>query len=467
MDEFDLVIVGAGSGGYEAGMYAHRRGLKVAFVELSPDTVGGCCLNKGCIPSKYMRHGAYLLEKFNVMHQYGIKPKGYDLDMKELSKGRDRVVITIRENFKKFAQQLRIPFFYGRGILKDRNTVFVEGLNKEIKARYILIATGSSTAPLGDIVPDGKRVHDTDTIWSIEEFPKRVLIVGGGAVGTEFAYIFRMYGSDVTLVEIKDRLLPTQGIPEESSRFLSRKLKKLGVDIRLKTTIKSWRKTEEGVNVELSDGTRMDVDFILLGVGRKPNTDGINLEEVGVEKDHRGFVKVNEFSQTSVKNIYACGDITSPLMLAHKSMYEGKIAVNHMLGDKEDTRNDILIPKIVYSAYEVASVGLTEDEAEEKGYDVDVGVASFIPNPKAMDDGENEGFVRIVSDRSSGRILGCHIVGPHAGELLHQVLHLMKWNLGVEHLARSVFSHPSLSESLVQSAMDIHFGSVSWAKKHH
>ncbi len=467
MDEFDLIILGAGSGGYDAGMYAHRRGLKVAFVDLSPETVGGCCLNRGCIPSKFMRHGARLLEKFSVMPNYGINPKGYELNIKKLKEERNKAVTTIRENFKKFASQIGIPFFYGKGVLVDKNTIFVEGINKYIKGKYILVSVGSSPKSIGNLVADGKYVHDTDTIWEIEYIPKKVIIVGGGAVGVEFAYIFRMYGSDVMLVELMDRLLPAPGIPEESGRYLTRKLKKLGVDIKLKTSVSSWEKTEKGVVVKLSDNSTLEADFILLAVGRKPNTEGIGLENVGIERDERGFVKVNDYCQTTVENVYACGDITSPLMLAHKSMHEGKIAVNRILGELDQKRNDSLMPKIVYSAYEVASVGLTEDEAEDLGYDVKTGVISFIPNPKAMIDSDNEGFIRLVVDGDSGKILGCHIVGPEAGELIHQVLHFMKWNLGVENLAKSIYSHPSLSESIIQSAMEVHFGSISWAKRHH
>ncbi len=462
---YDLIIVGAGSGGYEGALYAHRRGMKVALVELSPDTVGGNCLNRGCIPSKYMRYGAYMLEKFERLKEYGIFLKGYDLDMSKLKEGRDRVVITIRENFKKFAQHLKIPIFYGKGVLKDKNTVVVEPSGEELKGRYILLATGSSTTALGNLIPDGKHVYDTDQIWNLEGFPKRILIVGGGAVGVEFAYIFRMYGSEVILVEIKERLLPSADIPEESSRYLARKLKKLGVDVRLKTTVQNWEVCEGGVEALLSDGSEVRVDIILLGVGRKPNTEGIGLEEVGVERDAKGFIKVNEFCQTSIPNIYACGDITSPLMLAHKSMYEAKVAISHMLGEEELKRDERIVPKIIYSAYEVASVGLTEDQAEEEGYDVKVGVVSFVSNPKAMDDGENEGFVRIVAD-NEGRLLGCHIVGPHAGELLHQFLHVMKAGLKVDFLSKAMYSHPSLSEAIGQASMEIHFGSITWAKRH-
>ncbi|MDW8095661.1 MAG: NAD(P)/FAD-dependent oxidoreductase [Aquificaceae bacterium] len=462
---YDLIILGAGSGGYEGALYAHRRGLKVSLVELSPEMVGGNCLNRGCIPSKYMRRGAYLIEKFKKLQDYGIILKGYDFSLKSLKEGRDGVVRTIRENFKRFAEHLRIPIFYGKGVLKDANTVVIEPSGMELKAKYILLATGSSTSSLGNLVPDGRFVYDTDQIWSIESFPKRVLIVGGGAVGVEFAYIFRMYGSDVVLLEIKDRLLPSPDIPEESSRYLARKLKKLGVDVKLKTTIKDWLPENGRVRATLSDGSEVFADFILLGVGRKPNTESVGLESVGVEKDQKGFVKVNQFCQTSLPNIYACGDITSPLMLAHKSMYEAKVAISHMLGEESLKREESLMPKIIYSAYEVASAGLTEEQAEEEGYDVRVGVASFVANPKAMDDGDNEGFVRLVVD-GEGKLLGCHILGPEAGELLHQVLHLMRAGLGVDFLSHSLFSHPSLSETIVQASMELHFGPITWLKRH-
>ncbi len=463
--EADLVIVGAGSGGYEAGIYAYRRGMRTVLVELSPDTVGGNCLNRGCIPSKYMRHGAYLLDKFEKMDRWGILPKGYDLDYRRLMEGRDDVVVTIRENFKKFAQQINLPIVYGRGVIKDPNTVFVEGAEETIKTKFILVATGSRPVGVGKLVPDGRYVVDTDQVWDIDFIPKKLLIVGGGAVGVEFAYIFRKYGSEVTLVELQRRVLPSEDIPEDSARYLGRRLKQLGVDIRTKTTVESWEKSSEGVNAKLSDGTEIKADFILLAVGRKPNTSGFGLEEIGVETDEKGFVKVNEYSQTNIPNIYACGDITSPLMLAHKAMYEGKIAVNHMLGGTDWKRDDRIVPKIIYSAFEVASVGLTEEQAEDEDYEVMVGVTSFVPNPKAMDDGENEGFVRIVADEDTGEILGCHIVGPNAGELIHQVVHMMRDHKDVEFASKSMYSHPSLSEAIGQSASEIHYGPITWVKR--
>ncbi len=462
--EADLVIIGAGSGGYEAGLYAYRRGLKTVLVELSPESVGGNCLNKGCIPSKYMRHGARLLERLSQMERWGIVPPQPSLDYQKLKEGRDGVVRTIRENFKKFASQINLPILYGRGVIRDPNTVYIEGSGETIKTKFILIATGSKPGAISQLVPDGKHLLDTDQVWEIEDFPKKVLIVGGGAVGVEFAYIFRAYGSDVTLLELKRRILPSEDIPEDSARYLGRKLKQIGVDIRTKTTLESWEKTPTGVRAYLSDGSEVEADFILLAVGRKPTTEGLGLEEVGVELEG-GYIRVNEFSQTSVSNIYACGDVTSPLMLAHKAMYEGKIAVNHMLGGRDWKRDDRIVPKIVYSAFEVASVGLTEDQAEDEDYEVKVGVTSFVPNPKAMDDGENEGFIRIIAEEESGKILGCHIVGPNAGELIHQVVHMMRAGLDVEFASKSMYSHPSLSEAIGQSASEIFYGPISWVKR--
>ncbi len=464
--EFDLIILGAGSGGYEAGLFAFRRGLSIAFVELSPESVGGNCLNKGCIPSKYMRHGAYIIEKISKAKNYGIKVKcGYEIDFKEAVRGRNKVIVTIRENFKKFTKQLGIPLFYGRGLLKDRNTVFVEGEEKILKAKNILLATGSSPSIIPGLEPDGKYVFNTDLIWELDYVPSSILIVGGGAAGVEFAYIWNSYGSKVTLVEVKDRVLPLPGIPEDASRYLSRKLARLGVEIKTCTAVKKLIKEEGGTRVFLSDGSEIFCDIVLVTVGRKPNTSCIGLEEVGVTLDPKGFVVVDEYGRTDAKNIYACGDITSPLMLAHKAMYEGKIAVNHMLGSMDWKRDNNIIPKIVYSALEIASVGLTEDDAEDLGFEPSVGVASFISNPKAMDDSENEGFVRIVVDEETGRILGCHICGPHAGELIHQVVHLMRADINYEFLTQTVFAHPSLSESIGHSGLDVKFGPITWVKK--
>lgn len=463
--EVDLVIIGAGSGGYEAGLYAYRRKMRTVLVELSPESVGGNCLNRGCIPSKYMRHGAYLLDKLDIAERWGIEKVGVSINYGKLKEGRDEVVITIRENFKKFAKRINLPILYGRGVIKDPNTVFVEGPEELIRTRFILIATGSRPMGIGGFVPDGRFIVDTDQVWDIESLPKRIVIVGGGAVGVEFAYIFRKYGAETTLVELKNRLLPFPGIPEDSARYLGRKLRRIGVDVRTGTVVKNWEKTGDGIVVKLSDGSEIGADLVLLAVGRKPNTEKLGLEDVGVELDERGFIKVNEYCQTSVPNIYACGDVTSPLMLAHKAMYEGKVAVNHMLGSEDWKRDERIIPKIIYSAFEVASVGLTEEQAEEEGYEPVVGVTSFVTNPKAMDDGENEGFVRIIADEDSGEILGCHIVGSCAGELIHQVVHMIRDRKSVEFASKTLYSHPSLSEAIGQSSSEIYYGPITWVKR--
>lgn len=443
---YDLVIIGAGSGGYEGAIYAKRRGLKVALIELSKETLGGNCLNRGCIPSKHMRHGAYLIEKLLNSEYFGFSAKSIETSMQKLSYHRDKIITSIRENFSKLLFQLGIDAYFGKARLNSPNEVLIEGTNQLIRTKNILIATGSSPKHYGFSV-DQKRIFDTDGIWSLTYFPKRLLIIGGGVVGAEFAYIFQMYGSKVTLVELKERLMEGPYIPEESSRFLTRKLRKLGVDVKLKTSVLELKELSDSISVSFSDYQKAEFDCVLLALGRSPNTSGLGLEKLGINLSD-GFIDINGFCQTSVENVFACGDVTSSLMLAHKSMHQARVAIDNILGIKTQKEDDIFIPRIVYSAYEIASFGISQEEAEEE--DLKVGVISFSTNPKAMDDGEAEGFVRVICS-NDGDILGCHILGPNAGELLHQVLHLYKSKVNAFSLSQSLFTHPSLSESIIQA----------------
>ncbi|MEN3034070.1 MAG: NAD(P)/FAD-dependent oxidoreductase [Aquificaceae bacterium] len=445
---YDLVIIGAGSGGYEGAIYAKRHKLQnVALIELSRETLGGNCLNRGCIPSKHLRHGAYILEKISSSEQFGFRVKSVEFSIKDLSYHRNRIITTIRENFEKLLSQLGVDLYFGKARLLSPNEILLEGTSKTIKTKNILLATGSSPKHYGFSV-NQRRIFDTDGIWSLDFIPKKLLIVGGGVVGVEFAYIFQMYGSNVTLIELKERLMPTPYIPEESSRFLTRKLKKIGVDVKLNTSVLDVKELPDSVFVKFSNGQEDNFDCVLIALGRSPNTSDLGLKDLGI-KLLGDFIDINPFCQTSINNIYACGDITSPLMLAHKSMHQARVAVDNILGINSKKEEDIFIPRIVYSAYEIASFGISQDEAEEID-DAKIGVISFSTNPKAMDDGEAEGFVRVICSKD-GKILGCHILGPCAGELLHQVLHIYRANLDAHSFSRSLFTHPSLSESVVQA----------------
>lgn len=457
MIEYDLIVVGVGSGGYEAILHAKKEGLKVAGIDLTEDTLGGNCLNRGCIPSKYMRFGANLLEHLSRASKYGISLKELLINFKALKEGRSNAVISIRESFRNYAKQIKADIYYARAKLLDKNTVLAG--DEKIRGKYILISTGSSTAKVLNYSHREFSILNTDSVWGLEELPKRVIIVGGGASGTEFSYIFRMYGSEVYLIEAKDRLLKVKGIPEDSSRYLAKKLKALGVNIYTNTTIKELIKEDGKKFAILSSGEKIEYDYILETVGRVPNSDNLNIESLNIEKKGN-FIKINDFAQTSVPNIYSCGDVAIhekedyPLMLAHKSMYEARIALNHIINKDESWKiNYNVIPKIIYSGYEIASVGITEEEAEDMDIEIMVGITHFDKNPKAIIDDDNEGFVRMIIDKNSKEILGCHIAGPHAGELIHQVVHLMNRHATIDYLTKGMYSHPSLSESVVQAAM--------------
>ncbi len=450
MKEYDIVIFGAGSGGYEAMLHAKRHGMSVAMVDISEKTIGGNCLNRGCIPSKYMRFGAKLMEHLSRGIKYGIKLNFMNIDWVSFKEHRDNTVSDIRESFKVYAKQLKVDIYYGKGRFKDNDTIQTTK-GDTIRGKYILLSTGSSVANILKFDKTKYKIYNTDTIWGITEKPKSVIILGAGVVGVEFAYIFKMYDIDVYILDISKRIIPTES--QDSASYLSKKLKNLGVNIYLSNTIKELKEEDGKRKAILQDDTVIEYDIILEAVGRIPNTHDIGIENTDIELSEKGFVKIDEYAKTTASNIYACGDITSPLMLAHKSMYEGRTAIEHINNDAEpiDYR---LVPKIIYSAHEIASVGINIDQAEDMELDYEVGTATFAKNPKAMIDDEPEGYAKIIYDANTKEILGAEVLGPEAGELLHQIVHVMKAKKDVEFLSRCMYTHPSLSETIIMSVQN-------------
>lgn len=447
MKEYDIVIFGAGSGGYEAMLHAKRFGMSVAMIDISDKTIGGNCLNRGCIPSKYMRFGAKLMEHLSRGHKYGIRINSKEIDWASFKENRENTVVNIRESFKAYAKQLKVDIYYGKGRFRNNNTIETSK-GDIITGKYILLSTGSSVSSVLKFDKTKFRIYNTDTIWGLSEKPKSVLILGAGVVGVEFAYIFRMYDIDVHLVDLSKRIIPTES--QDSASYLSKKLKNLGVNIYLSNTIEQLKEENNQRQAILKDGTVINYDILLEATGRMPNTQDIGIENTDIELDDKKFVKINKYAQTSVDHIYACGDITSSLMLAHKSMYEGRTAIAHINKEAEAIDYNI-IPKIIYSANEIASVGINIDQAENMEIDYEVGIATFVKNPKAIIDDEPEGYAKIIYEPDTKKILGAEILGPEAGELLHQVLHVMKANKDVEFLSKCMYSHPSLSETIILS----------------
>ncbi len=456
---FDLIIIGLGPGGFEAALTALRKGLSIAVVE--KDKLGGNCLNRACVPTKYFWTGAHLIEKLNVLDEYGIHITDHQIDYSKAWEGKEKNIAFLRKSISQLFKAKKVPVYKGEGKIIDKNKVEVikeDGTREIIEGKYILIATGSKPVAIGNLVPDGKYILTTeDYMDHLKELPESLLIVGGGVAGCELGYISNRYGASIHIVEIKDRLLPVPFISNEVSKFIMRKFKQLGIKYYLKTTVKDFSIKENKINVSLSTGETLEVDRILLSVGRKPNS---NIDTIGIEKDERGFIKTNDFLQTNIDNIYACGDVVSSPMLAHVAMYEAKIAVHNIISGNSKKVDYSLIPSAVFTAEEIGQIGLTEEQAKEKGIETVTGYFPFMYNDKAVDEHEKEGFVRLVFEKESKKIIGASIVGSSASELVHIMQLAIKNKMTAEEIHEFIYFHPSLSEIFSYATYDVAVGKL-------
>lgn len=456
---FDLIILGLGPGGFEAALTALRKGLSIAVVE--KDKLGGNCLNRACVPTKYFWIGAHYIEKLNILDEYGIHITDYQIDYSKAWEGKEKNISFLRKSISQLFKAKKVPIYKGEGKIIDRNKVEItkeDGTKEIIEGKYILIATGSKPIAIGNLVPDGKYILTTEEYMdNLKELPESLLIVGGGVAGCELGYISSRYGTKVHIVEIKDRLLPVPFISMEVSKFIMRKFKQLGIKYYLETTIKDFSIKENKINVSLSTGETLEVDKILLSVGRKPNSD---IDTIGIEKDEREFIKTNEFLQTSMDNIYACGDVVNSPMLAHVAMYEAKVAVHNIISGNSKKVDYSLIPSAIFTALEVGHIGLTEEQAKEKGIETLTGYFPFMYNDKAVDEHEKEGFVRLVFEKETKKIIGASIVGSSASELIHIIQLAIKNQMTAEELHEFIYFHPSLSEIFSYATYDVAVGKL-------
>ncbi len=456
---YDLVIIGTGPGGYEAIMTALRMGLKIAVVE--KNKLGGNCLNRACIPTKYFRTGAHLVEKLSVVNEYGIILGDYKLDYTKAWEGKEKAIGFLRRSLEQLLKAKKTPVYKGTGKIIDKNKVEItkiDGSKETIEAKYILIATGSVPVDIGNIKIDGENVLSTeDYMDRLTSLPEKVLVVGGGVAGCELGYIMNKYGTKVYIVELMDRLLPSPIISTEISRFLHRKFKKLGIQTYFNTTLKEYKISDGKIECKLSNGEEITVDKILLSVGRKPNTD---IDTIGIEKDEKGFIKVNKYMQTNFENIYACGDVVNSPMLAHVASYEARIAVNNMFNKEKEEADYSLVPWAIFTAYEIAHVGLNEEQAKSQGIETITGYYPYTYNEKAVDEHESEGFIRLVFEKNSQRIIGASIVGIGASELIHELAFAIKDKYTAKDLHEFIYFHPSLSEILIYATYDIVIGKL-------
>ena len=450
--KFDLTILGGGPGGYVGAIRAAKLGLKVAVIE--KDNLGGVCLNCGCIPTKALYHVAQTLDEIKKASIFGIEVNKPKLDFLKAMKRKDDIIEMQRRGLAFHFKKNGIELIKGEGRLSSGSTLTVktsDGKDTVVNADNIIISTGSSAAnvPPFDLSQEG--IMENIGILSLKKLPKSLLVVGGGVIGSEFANIFASFGTKVTIVELLPEILTTED--KEVSKVIHKSLRSKDVDIFTSTKVEESKKIDTGFKLKLSGGEKLEAEKILISVGRGPNSTGIGLEEAGVATDEKGFIKIDNKLRTNIANIYAVGDVTGGLQLAHLASEEGKIAAEIISG-KDKTMDYSVVPWAVFTSPEIGTVGLNTEQAKEKGYQVCVGNFPFSNSGKAFITGETEGFINIVTNKETGEILGAQMVGPRASDLVHEVAVAMKGEMLVDDLSTTIHSHPTLSEAVMEAAED-------------
>ncbi len=453
-EQRDLVIIGSGPGGYVAAIRAAQLGLGVTVVEKDPK-FGGTCLHRGCIPTKALLRTAGMLDDIRSAEKFGIEVAAPSLDLDRAQAFKQQVVDKSAKGIEYLFKKYGVEGVQGRGRLVGSHEVEVRGETGTITfgARNILIATGSIPRQLPFVSTDGERVLSSDDVLELTTIPESLVVLGAGAVGCEFASIFNSFGSEVVLVEMLPRVLPLED--EEVSKQLQRSLKKRGIKVltgsRLKDVVPTGSGLEIGVEREKGDGKQLSAEALLVAVGRAPVTSDLGLEALGIKLD-RGYIEVNDLMQTDVPHIYAIGDVVNTPWLAHVASAEGILAVEHVAGQEVRPIDYDRIPAVTYCDPEVASVGLTESQAKERGYDVATGKFPFTALAKAAIEGHTEGFVKVVREKRYDELLGVHIIGRHATDLIAEACVALQVESTTEELFRTIHAHPTLSEAVAEAA---------------
>lgn len=451
--QHDLAILGGGPAGYVAAIRAAQLGIDVACIDEN-QRFGGTCLRVGCIPSKALLESSHLYDQAqHGFAQHGLVVGDLKLDLAAMMSRKDGIVDTLTGGIDMLFKKNKVTAYRGRGKLRDANSVEVDGEEAVlVEANRVLLALGSIPASLRGVEEDGEFIGNSTMALSFPEVPKKLVVIGGGYIGLELGSVWNRLGSEVITLEAMDHIL--MGIDRELAQIAFRTFKKQGIEFRTQAFVQSARREGEHCIVEVKDGEPIECDRVLLATGRIPATGNVGLEAAGVETDGRGFLPVNNQYQTSVPSIYAIGDCIGGPLLAHKAMEEAVVCVEKMAGMGSHVNYNV-IPAVVYTHPEIASVGKTEEELKAAGVEYRKGVCPFGANGRARTLGDPEGRVKILADTKNDRVLGVHIIGAHAGDLIAEAAAAMEFGASSEDIARTCHAHPTLSEAVHEAALAV------------
>ncbi|WP_339778325.1 dihydrolipoyl dehydrogenase [uncultured Thalassospira sp.] len=457
-ENYDIVVIGGGPGGYVCAIRAAQLGLKVACVE-KRGTLGGTCLNVGCIPSKALLHSSHLFEEADKHFDiHGIDINTPKVNLEKMMARKDKVVDSNVKGIEFLFKKNKVTYVKGAGEIVSATEVKVallDGGEETLSAKNIVIATGSEVTPLPGVAIDEKQIVSSTGALELSSVPKKLVVIGAGVIGLELGSVWRRLGSEVTVIEYLDRILP--GMDDELAKQTQRIFAKQGLNFKLGHKVTGAKTAKGGVKLSVEpskggDAEEIKADVVLVAIGRRPFITGLGLDKIGVELDDRGRVKTDEYFQTNIQGVFAIGDAIIGPMLAHKAEEDG-VALAEMIAGEAGHVDYGKVPGVVYTWPEIAAVGKTEEQLKDEGVDYSVGKFPFTANGRAKAMESTEGFVKILEDKKTHRVVGCHIVGPAAGDLIAEVVLAMEYGASAEDIARTCHAHPALGESVKEAAM--------------
>ena len=457
-EKFDAVVIGSGPGGYVCAIRLSQLGLNTACIE-SRETPGGTCLNIGCIPSKNLLSLSENFHKIKDLKKSGIDIGEVKLNLNKIMQNKNNAVSALTKGVEFLLKKNKVTYFKGIGSFKSKNKISILDKNKNekiIETKNTIICTGSEPVSIPGIEFDEKQVVSSTGALSLDSIPKKMVVVGGGYIGLEMGSVWSRLGSEVHVIEFLDHITP--GMDMEISNEFMKILKKQGINFHLNTKVNSITKNSKDININVSEKDKkvkkINCDVVLISIGRKAYTSKLNLDKIEINLDEKGRIKVDKNYRTNISNIYAIGDVIKGPMLAHKAEEEG-IAVAELIAGKSGHVNYDLIPGVIYTSPEVATVGKNEEQLKNSKVNYKVGKFSFMANSRAKAIGESNGFVKILADSTSDKVLGVHIIGPHAGELIAEMTIAMEFGASSEDIARTCHAHPTFSEAVKEAALSV------------